>query len=355
MPSSETSRPGGVGATADRPTVGVAIVSWNVSTLLARCLESVRAAELGRAARVVVVDNASRDGTVGMLQHRFPDVALIANPDNRGFARGNNQALAALGVLDGPADGDGEDGPGREAGTGARTVPPPYVLLLNPDTEIAPDALVLLVDHLARHPRAACVGPQLRYPDGTVQSSRRRFPTLASGLAESTPVEWHWPDNRFARHLRMADVAPDVGGRVDWVNGSAMLLRGEALRAAGGFDERYFMYSEELDLCRRLAAAGWQVRYEPRAVVIHHEGQSSGQAVSARHLRFARSRVRYFRRHHGALSAGIVRSGLLAGYAAELALESAKWLVGHQRPLRRARVATYAAVLRDGLGPGPDR
>jgi GT2 family glycosyltransferase len=301
--------------------VGVAIVSWNVRDLLLRCLETVTADPAVGA--VVVVDNASADGTVEAVRERFPAVTLIANPDNRGFAIANNQAFAALG-----AD-------------------LPYVLMLNPDTELAGAPVGALVRHLEAHPEAAGVGPRLRYGDGSLQSSRRRFPTLAVALTESTPLEWHWPDHRIARRYRMDDVPDDVPQDVDWLNGAAILLRQEALAQVGGFDEGYFMYSEELDLCRRLVEAGWSLRFEPAVEVIHHEGRSSEQVVCARHLRFMRSRVRYMRRFEGPVAGAIVREALRMMYGVEWGIEALKWVVGHRRELRRERMGCYGRVLRE--------
>jgi len=310
--------------------LGVAVVSWNVRELLRRCLATI--ARTSVPVRVVVVDNASADGSAALVAEEFPDVTLIANPGNAGFTRANNQAFAALGVFD--------------AGPGA----PPYVLALNPDTEILGDGLERLVGYLDAHPAAGAVGPALFFPDGSAQSSRRRFPSVLTGLLESTPLAWHWPDNAVIRRYHMADV-PAVEGAVDWLTGAAVAFRTEALRAVGGFDEGYFMYSEELDLCRRLRDAGWEVHFVPSARVVHHEAQSSAQVVPARHLHFQRSRVLYFRKHHGPVASGVVRAGILVAYAGELALEAAKWLVGHRRALRRARVAAYWGVLRDGLAP----
>src|SRR5205823_1893009 len=139
---------------------------------------------------------------------------------------------------------------------------------------------------------------------------------------------------------------------VDWLVGACLLVRRAALQQAGGFDERYFMYSEELDLCRRVRAAGWRIVYQPAAEVIHHEGRSTGQDVPARHLRFNRSKVRYFLRWHGRRAAAFLRAWLLALYAWQGALEAAKWLLGHKRPLRAARLRLIAGVLRDGLWVG---
>jgi GT2 family glycosyltransferase len=211
------------------------------------------------------------------------------------------------------------------------------------------DALGTLVDYLHAHPAVGAAGPCLLNPDGSVQSSRRRFPTLAAGLFESTPWAWHWPSNPAARRYAMEDVPPATAGPVDWVTGAAILVRGRALAAVGGFDTGFFMYAEELDLCRRLKDAGWATHFCPAARIVHLEGQSSGQVVPARHLHFCRSRVRYFRKHHGALAAELVRLNLRAGYAVEWGIEGLKGLLGHRTALRRARMQAYAAVLRDGL------
>jgi N-acetylglucosaminyl-diphospho-decaprenol L-rhamnosyltransferase len=315
------------------PTIGVVVVSWNVCPLLRACLASIRSAGLPTC--VVVVDNASADGSAAMVRTEFPEVRLVASTTNLGFTRGNNLGLGALGVVDG-ADASG--------------AAPRFVLLLNPDAELLPGALATLVATIEARPGVGAVGPLLLNPDGTVQSSRRRFPSLATGLLESTPVAWHWPNNPWARRYRMDDVPPTAGGPVDWVTGAALLLRAEALAALGGFDEGFFMYSEELDLCRRLRAAGWAVYFEPAARVVHHEGQSSGQVAGLRHRHFQRSRVRYFRKHHGRGAGALVRLGVLAQFAAEALLEAAKGALGHRRALRRQRVAAYWALLRDGLG-----
>jgi GT2 family glycosyltransferase len=309
--------------------VGVAIVSWNVRDLLLRCLETVLADPAVGA--VVVVDNASTDGTVEAVRERFPAVILIANPDNRGFAAANNQAFAALGDR------------------------LPYVFILNPDTELvgasseasSGSPCGALIKQLEAFPFAAGVGPRLRYGDGSVQSSRRRFPTLAVALTESTPIEWHWPDHAIARRYRMDDVPDDEAQTVDWLNGAAILFRQEALAEVGGFDEGYFMYSEELDLCRRLADAGWSMRFEPEAEVLHFEGRSSEQVVCARHLRFMRSRVRYVRRFMGPVASNVVRFAVRLMYVVEWGIETLKWAVGHRRELRRERMGCYARVLRE--------
>ncbi len=330
------------------PDLSVIIVSWNVRDLLRVCLASLPA---GAAAidehpsltvGVIVVDNASADGSAAMVADAFPDVQLIANRENRGFTGGNNQGLAVA--------------HGR------------YVLFLNPDTVVSPGALSTMVAYMEAHPNVGALGPRLRYGDGSPQSSARRFPTLATALFESTPLAWHWPDNRWARAYRMDDGGLQIPGYklkvdnfqpstfqpaspVDWVVGAALLTRRAVLEQVGGFDEGYFMYSEELDWCRRAALAGWQTVYLPTAEIIHYEGKSSEQVVAARHIRFHRSRVRYFRKFHGRATAETVRLAVLGMFAVEWLLEAGKWLLGSRRELRRERVTAYAQLLRSGLRP----
>ncbi len=321
--------------------LSVIIVSWNVRDLLRACLASLRASPgiswCGRAsatpvapgalsAEAIVVDNGSGDASAEMVAREFPWVRLIANDDNRGFTGGNNQGLAA-----------------------SRSR---YVLLLNPDAEVVGDAVRTMVAYLEQHPAVGALGPELRYGDGTLQSSRRRFPTLAMAMFESTPLSWHWPTryNPWARRFHMADCqAPKEGQPVDWVVGAALLIRREVLDAVGAFDEGYFMYSEELDWCRRAAGAGWATVYLPAAVVIHHEGRSSEQAPAVRHIRFQTSKVRYFRKFNGAIPATLLRLGILSTCAVEWLLEALKWLAASKRPLRRSRMAAYKELLRSGL------
>jgi GT2 family glycosyltransferase len=163
------------------------------------------------------------------------------------------------------------------------------------------------------------------------------------------PVAWRWPNLPPIRRFHMRD-DPDLPGDVDWLTGAMILFRREALEGAGGFDEGFFMYSEELDLCRRLHAAGWRIRYEPSARARHHEARSSAQVPDERQLHFLRSRLRYFRKHHGRLAAAFLRWGILLQFAAQAALEAGKWLLGHERGLRRRRLRAHVALLRDGLG-----
>lgn len=307
----------------------IIVVSWNVRDLLRCCLRSIRDSALTGDLQfeIVVVDNASSDGSPEMIAAEFPDVRLVANAENRGFTAANNQGLALS--------------QGR------------FLLLLNPDTEVVGDALPTMVRYMEAHPEVGAVGPQLRYPDGSLQSSRRRFPTFATALVESTVIQEWWTDNRFLRRYYMADTPDHVIQPVDWIVGACLMVRREVYERVGGLDERFFMYSEELDWCRRIKSAGWTVVYLPDAVVVHHEGKSSEQVVAARHIYFHSSKVRYFSKHHGRFQGEILRRFLLTTYVYQLAREGVKWLVGHKRPLRMERIKAYSQVLRSGLRGSP--
>ncbi len=319
-------------------SLAIVIVSWNVRDMLRRCLDAV-AASLANSPldyTIVVVDNASSDDTVAMLGREFPHVHVIASEKNLGFAAGNNQALRALGF--------GEMGDGPRIGD----TRPEMVLLLNPDTEPVGDALPQLVRYLETHPSVVAVGPQLRYGDGSIQSSRRRFPTTLTLFCESTLLERLWPHNLGVRYYRCADRGDSAEQRVDWLVGAALLVRGAAIAGAGLLDERFFLYSEELEWQYRLHRASSLVppiAYLPTAVVYHYEAQSSEQVPVVRHLHFQRSKLLLARDWYGRRVAAALRLLLLAGYGWEMAVEGAKYLVGHRRALRQQRLGAYGRVV----------
>lgn len=319
--------------------LSIVIVSWNVADLLADCLASLassaltivpangttapaEAATARPTAEVIVVDSASSDHTVAMLRERFSWVQAMAQDENIGFTRGNNLALA---------------------GAAGR-----YLLLLNPDTVVLDDALPTLIAYLDANPAVAIAGPRTLNTDGTVQSTRRRFPTLLTAMLESTWLQPIAPRGLLDRYYVM-DAPNDGVVDVDWVQGSALMVRRAVYEAIGGLDEGYRMYSEELDWCRRAKLAGWRVVYHGGAAIIHHGGRSSDQAVARRHIDFNQSKLRYMRKYHGAFASQLVRTSLLLQFAAQLAIEAAKGAIGHKRAMRRDRVRVYAQVLRSGL------
>lgn len=304
--------------------LSIIIVSWNVKALLRECLMSIRKNISAIDFEVIVVDSASSDGSPQMVAEEFPWVTLISSEQNLGYPRGNN-----IGIL---------VSSGR------------HVLILNPDTIILNDALSIMLNYLEDHIDVGALGPQLLNADGTVQSSRRRFPSLITGIFESTWFEPFAP-RRVLKGYYALDLPDDQENDVDWVTGACLMVPRRVIDHVGPFDEGYFMYSEELDWCRRIKDAGWRVVYLPQAKIIHYVGKSSEQAITARHVNFQQAKLRYYRKYHGPIAAGSLRGLLLANYAWQLVLEATKGLLGHKRELRRQRVQSYWQVIRSGLRP----
>jgi GT2 family glycosyltransferase len=206
-----------------------------------------------------------------------------------------------------------------------------------------------MVAYLRSRPEIGALGPKLLNPDGTIQSSRRRFPTTATGFLESTWLEGLAPG--VLRRYYALDLPDDATSDVDWVTGACIMVPRAAYEAVGGLDEGYYMYSEELDWCRRIKESGRRVVYYPTARIIHHYGKSSEQAVTARHINFQRAKLRYFRKYHGRGTVMVLRGFLLLNYAWQLVVEGVKGLLGSKPALRRQRVRAYYDVLRSGLPP----
>ncbi|MCZ0941376.1 MAG: glycosyltransferase family 2 protein [Caldilineaceae bacterium] len=374
----------------------IVIISWNVWDHLRACLTSIEQqstpidegrpdkAERKTVSRsstavrrfgpnneatiqVVVLDNASEDATPSLLPNRFPWVQTIFSDENLGFTGGNNRALEAMGIhplptqeeereASGQIEAEGPAAPIRTSDNNSVTNPSPrpaakarFIYFLNPDTELLPGSLWALYNGINEDETIGAIGPQLRYTDGALQSSRRRFPGRLTGFFESTWLEQMWPRNPWTRSYHLADWPADARQDVDWLVGAALLVRGEVLSALGGFDPQFFMYSEETDLCRRIRRAGWRVVYDPGAIVIHAEGRSSGQVSVRRHNLFNRSKIRYMRKWHGPVWAALLRRYLLLEFRLQIVSESFKAVLGHKRALRRERVAAYRDVLKSGL------
>lgn len=310
--------------------LSIIIVSWNVRELLDKCLASLRQSRRTIppglqdefSLEVIVVDSASEDGSARLVRENHATVVLLPQKENVGFTRGNNIGLAR-------ARGD-------------------YLLLLNPDTEVSPDALATMLNYMTRHPRAGILGPHTLNSDGSHQSTRRRFPTLLTGIFESTWLS-AWAPSAVEEDYRMLDTRDDDILQADWVQGSALLLRREVYEDIGGLDEGFTMYSEELDYCRRAKSSGWQVVYHGGAHITHHAGKSSEQVGALKQIHFQSSKLRYFRKHHGYGHYLILRAILLLQFSWQLCLESAKGVLGHKRNLRAERVRIYWQVLRNGL------
>ena len=302
--------------------LSIIIVSWNVADLLAACLDSIYAGLGDLQAEVIVVDSGSADHTVSLLHSKYPQVRLIEQAENIGYTRSNNVGLAQAN--------------GR------------HLLLLNPDTEIIGDVLVKMVAYLDENTSVGMVGPYTHNSDGSYQSTRRRFPTPATAFIESTWLQPFAPKSLLDRFY-VNDAPPDQTMNVDWVQGSALMARRKVYEQVGGLDEGYVMYSEELDWCKRAKDAGWRVVFLAEAHITHHGGRSSEQVVARRQILFQQSKLRYFRKYHGALVAQMLRVCLLLNYAIQLGVEWLKGLLGHKRAMRQERVRQYWQVLRSGL------
>lgn len=275
------------------PDVSVCIVSWNVAADLRTCLASLREQVNPPELEVIVADNASADGTVAMLEQEFPEVKVIANRENRGFAAASNQCL--------------------------RWARGRYLLLLNPDTVVPPDGLRRLVEVADANPDAGIVAPKLLNPDGTLQHSCRRFPTIAAAVFRHTLLGRLFPRARSEASYIMEDFDHQAERDVDWVSGACFMVRREAFEQVGELDERFKWGSEDVDYCMRMHRAGWRVLYTPATAIVHAVGRSSDQAVVASILRAHRGMYLLFSKHmaHNCLSRGLVwlgvwlRAGLL--------------------------------------------
>lgn len=299
--------------------LSVSVVAYRTPELLRRCLSA-----LSPEFEVFVVDNASDDDTSDLLGTDFPWVRRIANPSNVGFGAAHNQALRLAS--------------GR------------YWLVLNSDAAPLPGALRTLIDFMDANPEVAVAGPRLRYPSGDIQPARRRFPTAATLFLESTQLQRFWSDNRVLRRFYMQDRPEDVVQDVDWLVGACLCVRASAASTVGLFDERFFMYSEELDWCRRFRRAGWRVSYVPTAEVLHLEGGSSRADLAARDQRFQASKLAYTAKWHGPLLALALRAYLVGEYVFRAVEETGKLALGSQAALRRERLRIIRIGLKSALG-----
>lgn len=261
------------------PDVSVVLVSFNTRDLLRECLHTVYA-QTGVTTEVIVVDNASHDGSAAMVCEDFPEAHLIASELNLGFAAANNRAM--------------ERASGR------------YTVLLNTDAFLRPGDLARAVRKMDANPKAGLAGARLVGRDGCWQPSARQFPSLTNDLLALTGLSAKMGKSRFFGKADRTWADPEVSATVDWVPGAFAIIRREVLESVGLFDERFFLYYEEVDLCRRIADAGWQVWYWPELVVVHLGGESSRQlrrlsmssSGSQLTLWRMRSALLYYRKHH---------------------------------------------------------
>lgn len=258
--------------------ISIIILNWNTRDLLAQCLDSIERHKGEFQLEILVVDNASNDGSQAMLKEKYPQIRLIINSQNVGFAKGNNQAMQV-------AQGD-------------------YFLLWNSDTFAIPGAMQSLLYLAEKEPKAGIVGAQLRNADNSFQASYSPFPNQWREFLILTGLGRTFLDHAYPSLGPEEEKGPQI---VDYVEGACLLVRRQAFQEVGGFDEAYFMYAEEVDWCYRMAKHGWQVWYQPQAKVIHLGGASSAGRRTHREADLYRSRIRFFRKHYGGHSAQFLK------------------------------------------------
>jgi N-acetylglucosaminyl-diphospho-decaprenol L-rhamnosyltransferase len=296
---------------SERPDLTVVVVNYNTAHLLDRMFSALEAGRATLNLQVIVVDNASRDGSLEVLRDRYPGVELIENTNNVGFARANNQAVPLM--------------RGR------------YVLLLNTDAFVSPDTLPKTVSFMDEHPRCGVLGVKLVGADGSLQPSCRYFPTPCNTFLASTGLKRFFPGVRLVDDGSWDHASERV---CDWVPGCFYLVRREVIDRIGLFDPRYFLYFEEVDHCQAVHKAGWCVMCYPFTNVVHIGGESAnsegslthaGRQISALQIE---SELLYFRKHYGL--SGVLAAGVLSSLADFISACSG--LVRH-RDLARATTA----------------
>ncbi len=257
--------------------LSILIVNWNTRDLLAQCLDSIIANPPACEYEIIVVDNASADGSVAMVRRRFPQVVLIENSNNAGFTQANNQAIDASGGQ--------------------------YFLLLNSDTVALPSTFNPLLAMMESNPNVGAVGPMLLNPDRTFQASYADFPALINELLALFGLAKRF----WGPHYPSFDLASSQQSRaVDWVGGACLLVRKSCIDHVGLLDESIVMYGEEVDWCYRMKEMGWQVMYCAESNVIHFGGQSSVTIPTRKYLLIQRGRVTFFRKHRSRMATEIL-------------------------------------------------
>jgi N-acetylglucosaminyl-diphospho-decaprenol L-rhamnosyltransferase len=278
--------------------LAVVIVNYNVRDLLRRCLKSVFASQGEFTLIVCVVDNASTDDSVDMVQNNFPQVRLIANKQNVGYPVANNQGLRRLGVGSGPTEEK-----------------PRYCLLLNPDTEVPPDAFMKMIAYLEQNSKVGVVGPKLVMPDGKLDlACRRSFPAPDIAIYRMLGLSRLFPRSRRFSRYNMTYLDEDELAEVDSVVGAFMMVRTEVIDQVGLLDERFWMYGEDLDWAKRIKDAGWHVMYNPEVTVLHVKRASSKQNKRAE-VEFYRAMLIFYYKHYQSQTPRLLHWTILLGLA----------------------------------------
>ena len=285
--------------------LGIVIVNYNTRERLCDCLQSLQA-NRGVSFVTYVVDNCSTDGSAAMVRQNFSDVHVIESASNGGYSYANNLGLRAILALE---------------------PPPPYVLLLNPDTVLPQDALEQTLSFFQDHPDAGIVGPKLVMADGQLDlACRRSFPDPINSIYHVLGLDTRFPKSpRFARY-NLTFLDENEVAQVDSVVGAFMLIRTLALQQAGLLDESYFMYGEDLDLALRIKQRGWKVYYDPTVQVLHYKREASRGSERAQY-EFWRAAYIFYKKHYACKTPLPLRAAIVSG----LALKGGRKLVREMR------------------------
>jgi hypothetical protein len=255
--------------------LSIIIVNWNTQDILRDCLRSIYEQGCERDIEVIVIDNASTDGSVEMVKKDFPQVTLIENSRNLGFARANN-----IGI---------HQSSGR------------YICLVNSDVIVLNGCIEKLISFMDNHPAAGMVGPRILNQDRTLQPSCRHFPTIWNNLCQALGLNKLFPKSRFFSETFMNYWAHDIVQKVDVLSGCFWMVRREALNKVGLLDEDFFIYGEDLDWCRRFHHAGWDIIFYPNAETIHTGAASSNNDPIRFYIEMQKADLHYWQKHHGSI------------------------------------------------------
>jgi len=295
--------------------LSIVIVNWNTKDLLIQCLKSLKWTLQRLEMEVFVVDNGSTDGSKEAVRAEFPEVVLIDNPLNLGFAKANNQAMRLL--------------KGK------------YALLLNPDTQVKEGAIETLKAFMDHHPEAGVVGPQLLNGEGSKQNSIANFPSLATELLNKSFLRWLFPGRFPGKERTYSDPI-----EVDSVIGACMMVRRETMEQVGLLDEGYFLFLEETDWCFRMKKAGWKVFHYPRAELYHFQGKSAEQDKKRARVEYYRSRYLFFKKNRGVWQWVILLVGLMIKLGIEfVSMSIVCILTGFAVKKWRSKFSNYAYLV----------
>jgi len=313
---------------ASAPILSIIIVTWNAKRYALECLEWLSDSARVCPSEIIVVDNASKDGTPEAIAEQFPNVILIRNQDNLGFAKANNIGIA------------------RSSGR--------YVCLLNSDVVVPVGCMEKMVDYLEKHPDIGLLGPRMISPDGSIGQSVMRLPTVWNTICSALGLHLLFPSSKMLGGFLMEDYAYDSVDDVEVLTGWFWMLPRTALENVGGLDEQFFMYGEDIDWSHRFLKAGWRVVFYPHAEALHYGAASSAEAPTRFYIEMHRANLQYFRKHHS-------WPGTL-GYIAATLIHELVRVVGYsivscfdkgQRSVALFKVSRSASCLKWLFGMGP--